>query len=61
LLCRSSDPALWSLEGSDSLAAHALARNLERAVGILKKVIDQTVRRVIKERRFPHRRRSFLF
>ena len=30
-----------------------LARNLERAVGILRKVIDQTVRRVIKREKVP--------
>jgi IS5 family transposase len=46
-------PALWSFAGSDSLAAHALARNLERAVGILRKVIDQTVRRVLRGERVP--------
>lgn len=43
-------PALRSFEGadlSDSFAALGLARNLERAVGTLRKVIDQTVRRVI--------------
>ncbi|MBN2437565.1 MAG: ISNCY family transposase [Deltaproteobacteria bacterium] len=46
-------PALWSLEGSDSLAAHGLASNLERAVGILRKVVDQTVRRVLRGERIP--------
>jgi hypothetical protein len=40
-------PTLWSLEGSDSLVARSLACNIERAVGILRKVVDQTVRRVI--------------
>jgi IS5 family transposase len=46
-------PALRSFEGADSLAAQALASNLERAVGILRKVVDQTVRRVIKGEKVP--------
>ncbi len=49
-------PALRSFEGvdiRDSFAALALARNLERAVGILRKVIDQTVRRVINSEKVP--------
>ena len=46
-------PALRSFEGADTFAAHALARNLERAVGIFRKVIDQTVRRVIKGEKVP--------
>jgi IS5 family transposase len=37
----------------DSFAALALTRNLERAVGILRKVIDQTVRRVINSEKVP--------
>jgi IS5 family transposase len=52
----SAIPVLRSFEGtdlSDSFAAHALARNLERAVGILSKVIDQTVRRVIHGEKVP--------
>jgi len=52
----SAIPALRSFEGadmSDSLAALGLARNLERAVGIFRKVIDQTVRRVIKGEKVP--------
>jgi transposase, IS5 family len=52
----SAIPLLRSFEGadlSDSFAAHALAHNLERAVGILRKVIDQTVRRVIKGEKVP--------
>jgi transposase, IS5 family len=49
-------PALRLFEGanpSESLAALGLARNLERAVGILRKVIDQTVRRVIRGEKVP--------
>ncbi len=46
-------PALRSFEGADTFAALALARNLERAAGILRKVIDQTVRRVIKGEKVP--------
>jgi IS5 family transposase len=49
-------PALRSFEGTDvrdSLTAVGLAHNLERAVGIFRKVIDQTVRRVIKGEKVP--------
>jgi IS5 family transposase len=49
-------PVLRSFEGTDlsgSFAAHALAHDLERAVGILSKVIDQTVRRVIQGEKVP--------
>lgn len=46
-------PALRSFEGTDTFAACALARNLERAVGILGKVIDQTVRRVLRGEKVP--------
>ena len=49
-------PELRSFEGSDirdSLAARGLAHNLERAVGILSKVIGQTVRRVIGGEKVP--------
>lgn len=49
-------PDLRSFQGSDirdSLAALALATNLERAVGILRKVIDQTERRVFKGEKVP--------
>ena len=49
-------PALRSFEGGDVddvFAANALADNLERALGILKKVVDQTVRRVIKGEKVP--------
>jgi IS5 family transposase len=52
----SAIPVLRSFEGadlSDSLAALGLARNLERTVGIFGKVIDQTVRRVIKSEKVP--------
>lgn len=52
----SAIPVLRSFEGvdlRDSLAALGLARNLERAVGIFGKVIDQTVRRVIKGEKVP--------
>jgi transposase, IS5 family len=52
----SAIPALRSFEGaalSDTFAALGLARNLERAVGIFGKVIDQTVRRVIKGEKVP--------
>jgi IS5 family transposase len=52
----SAIPVLRSFEGadlSDSLAALGLAHNLERAVGIFGKVIDQTVRRVIKGEKVP--------
>jgi len=52
----SAIPALRSFEGTDvrdSLAALGLARNLERAVEILKKVIDQTIRRVIRGQKVP--------
>jgi IS5 family transposase len=52
----SAIPALRSFEGadlSDSFAALALARNLDRALGILRKVIDQTVRRVLKGEKVP--------
>ena len=37
----------------DMLAARGLAAKLERAVGILKRVIDQTERRVIKGEKVP--------
>lgn len=37
----SAIPVLQSFKGLDSLAARALADNLERAVGILRKVIDR--------------------
>lgn len=43
-------------EGADArdyLAARSLADKLERAVGILRKVIDQTVRRVLKGEKVP--------
>jgi len=46
-------PVLRSFEGTDTFAALALARNLERAIGILRKVIDQTERRVIKGEKVP--------
>jgi len=49
-------PVLESFEGADirdTFAAHALARNLERALGILRKVVDQTARRVIKGEKVP--------
>ena len=49
-------PELSSFVGTDirdSLAALGLARNLERAVGILRKVIGQTVRRVIRGEKVP--------
>jgi len=49
----SAIPVLRSFEGADTFAAFALAHNLERAVGILKKVVDQTVRRVIKGEKVP--------
>ena len=52
----SAIPALRSFEGaalSDTFAALGLARNLERDVGIFGKVIDQTVRRVIKGEKVP--------
>jgi IS5 family transposase len=49
----SAIPALRSFEGADTFTARALARNLERAVGILRKVIDQTVRRVIRGEKVP--------
>lgn len=49
----SAIPAFRSFEGADTLTARALARNLERAVGILRKVIDQTVRRVIRGEKVP--------
>ena len=38
---------------SATLAALALARNIERAVGIFRMVIDQTVRRVIRGEKVP--------
>jgi transposase, IS5 family len=44
-------PELRSFRGnnlSDSLCAMGLAENLERAIGILRKVIDQTERRIIR-------------
>jgi IS5 family transposase len=40
-------------DARDFLAARALAYKLERAVGILRKVIDQTVRRVLKGEKVP--------
>ena len=43
-------PELRSFEGADprdTLAARALADRLERAVGLMGKVIDQTRRRVL--------------
>jgi len=49
-------PVLHSFEVSDirdTFAAHALACHLERALGILRKVVDQTVRRVIKGEKVP--------
>ena len=46
-------PALHSFEGPETFTARALARNLDRAVGILRKVIDQTVRRVIRGEKVP--------
>lgn len=46
-------PALRSFEGADTFTARALAHNLERAVGILRKVVDQTVRRVIRGEKVP--------
>jgi IS5 family transposase len=52
----SAIPSLRSYEGadlSDSFAAPALACNLERAVSILRRVIDQTVHRVIKGEKVP--------
>jgi IS5 family transposase len=49
----SAIPALRSFEGADTFTARALARNLERAVGILRKVIDQTVRRVVRGEKVP--------
>ena len=52
----SAIPALRSFQGadlSDSFAALALARNIERAVDIFIKVIDQTVRRVLKGEKVP--------
>ncbi len=48
--------ALRSFEGADlndSLAALGLARDLDRAVGILRKVIDQMVRSVIRGEKVP--------
>jgi IS5 family transposase len=46
-------PSLRSFEGADRFAALALAHNLERAIGILRQVIDQTERRVIKGEKVP--------
>jgi IS5 family transposase len=49
-------PELRSFVGTDirdSVAALGLAQNLERAVGILRKVIDQTVRRVLRGEKVP--------
>jgi transposase, IS5 family len=49
-------PELRSFTGTDirdSLAAHGLAHNLERALGILRQVIGQTVRRVIRGEKVP--------
>ena len=49
-------PELRSFTGTDirdSIAALGLAHNLERAVGILRKVIGQTVRRVIRGEKVP--------
>lgn len=47
---------LRAFEGDDTrdtLAAKGLAHNLERIIGIMKKVIDQTVRRVFKGEKVP--------
>jgi IS5 family transposase len=49
-------PELTSYEGhtlTDTFAGHELARRLDRAVRILKKVIDQTDRRVFKGEKVP--------
>ena len=49
-------PELRSFQGSDprdTLAARALADRLERAVGLLGKVIDQTRRRVLNNEKVP--------
>jgi len=51
-----AEPAIAELkafESSDFLAARALAYKLERAIGILRKVIDQTERRVLKGEKVP--------
>ena len=56
IYAESAIPALRSFAGadlSDTFAALALARNIERAVGILRKVVDQTMRRVIKGEKVP--------
>lgn len=37
----------------DTMAAHELAASLERAVGLLRKIIDQTERRVIRREKVP--------
>ncbi len=52
----SAIPVLRSFKGvdpRDSFAAQALANNLERAIGILRKVIDQTERRVVRGEKVP--------
>jgi IS5 family transposase len=49
-------PELASYQGhdlSDTFTGHELARRLERAIGILGKVIDQTERRVFKGEKVP--------
>ena len=49
-------PELRSFEGADprdTFAACALAENLERAVGLLRRVIDQTRRRVFQNEKVP--------
>jgi len=51
-----AEPAIVELkvfDASDFLVARALAYKLERAVGILRKVIDQTERRVLKGEKVP--------
>ena len=49
-------PELQAFQGDDlrdTLKAMALAKKLERAVGILRKVINQTERRVLKGEKVP--------
>lgn len=51
-----AEPAIAELkafESSDFLVARALAYKLERAIGILRRVIDQTERRVLKGEKVP--------
>ena len=44
----------WECERSaDTLAAHTLARRMERALGMLDRVIDQTERRVLRGEKVP--------